>query len=82
MQKVHKFLPFRVIGLEKIEVMVPLVTDHLHKQRKLTIQLISNSFSHKSQDFCQCITVREEKVELLHLQNFKWNNFSVNITLE
>jgi hypothetical protein len=44
MQMGYKFLPLRVIGLEKIQVVVPLVPDHLHKQRKLTAQLISYCF--------------------------------------
>jgi hypothetical protein len=44
MQKGYKFLPLCVISLEEIEVVVPLVPDHLHKQRKLTVQLISYSY--------------------------------------
>jgi hypothetical protein len=81
---VHKFLPFRVIGLEKIEVVVPLVTDHLRKQGILTVQLISNSFSRKDQELCRCIKAREKKIQRYYIYKISngticqlispWNN--------
>jgi hypothetical protein len=74
MQKVHKFLPFRVIGLEKIEVVVPLVTDHLRKQGILTVQLISNSFSRKDQELCRCIKARE-KIQRYYFTKFQMGKF-------